>query len=45
MIIPVGPADAQELQLLQKQDGLAVITRLEGCRFVPLVGGQGYITG
>lgn len=42
MIIPVGPADAQELQLVRKQQGQPVVNRLEGCRFVPLIGGQGY---
>src|SRR5271154_4433739 len=38
MVIPVGPPDAQELILVRKQDGDAVITKLEGCRFVPLIG-------
>jgi len=42
MIIPVGPADAQELQLVRKAQGQPVIDRLEGCRFVPLIGGEGY---
>jgi protein-L-isoaspartate(D-aspartate) O-methyltransferase len=42
MVIPVGPAEAQELQLVQKQEGRPVIQSLEGCRFVPLIGGQGY---
>jgi len=45
MVIPVGPADAQELILVRKQDGGAVITNLEGCRFVPLIGEQGYGEG
>lgn len=45
MVIPVGPADAQELQLVQKREGRAVVTILEGCRFVPLIGGQGYPDG
>jgi protein-L-isoaspartate(D-aspartate) O-methyltransferase len=39
MIIPVGPADAQELQLVRKTQGRPVIDRLEGCRFVPLIRG------
>jgi protein-L-isoaspartate(D-aspartate) O-methyltransferase len=39
MVIPVGPSDAQELQLVRKQDGLPRITLLEACRFVPLIGG------
>jgi protein-L-isoaspartate(D-aspartate) O-methyltransferase len=42
MIVPVGPAHAQQLQLVRKQQGRPVIDDLEGCRFVPLVGGQGY---
>ena len=37
MIIPVGPREAQELQLVRKQDGKPLITFLEGCRFVPLI--------
>jgi len=45
MIIPVGPADSQELELVRKKNGHAVITRLEGCRFVPLIGEQGYEKG
>jgi protein-L-isoaspartate(D-aspartate) O-methyltransferase len=42
MVIPVGPADAQELKLVRKQEGHAVVTNLEGCRFVPLIGEHGY---
>jgi len=45
MVVPVGPAYAQELQLVRKQNGLSVVTNLEGCRFVPLIGGQGYPDG
>ncbi len=37
MIIPVGPPEAQELQLIRKQAGKALITMREGCRFVPLI--------
>jgi protein-L-isoaspartate(D-aspartate) O-methyltransferase len=40
MIIPVGAEDAQELQLVRKLDGRPQTTRLEGCRFVPLIGGS-----
>jgi protein-L-isoaspartate(D-aspartate) O-methyltransferase len=42
MIIPVGPSAAQELQLVRKQDGLPVVSHLDGCRFVPLIGVQGF---
>jgi protein-L-isoaspartate(D-aspartate) O-methyltransferase len=45
MIVPVGPAYAQELQRVRKQDGRAIVENMEGCRFVPLVGGQGYPEG
>jgi protein-L-isoaspartate(D-aspartate) O-methyltransferase len=41
MIIPVGPSEAQELQLIQKREGKPLITVLEGCRFVPLIVGEG----
>jgi protein-L-isoaspartate(D-aspartate) O-methyltransferase len=37
MIIPVGPPEQQELQLVRKQQGRPLITVLEGCRFVPLI--------
>jgi protein-L-isoaspartate(D-aspartate) O-methyltransferase len=39
MIIPVGPPEAQELQLVRKQDGKALVSLREGCRFVPLISG------
>jgi len=42
MIAPVGPLFGQELQLVRKQDGHPVVTHLDGCRFVPLIGVQGY---
>ena len=42
MVIPVGLPDAQELQLVRKLNGRPMIQRLEGCRFVPLIGAQGY---
>jgi protein-L-isoaspartate(D-aspartate) O-methyltransferase len=43
MVIPVGPPDAQELLLVRKLNGRPLSQRLEGCRFVPLIGAQGYI--
>jgi len=39
MIIPVGPPDAQQLQLIRMVNGRAVITLRETCRFVPLISG------
>jgi protein-L-isoaspartate(D-aspartate) O-methyltransferase len=45
MVIPVGPAQAQELQLVRKQAGQPVVASLEGCRFVPLIGSEGYRSG
>jgi protein-L-isoaspartate(D-aspartate) O-methyltransferase len=42
MVIPIGPSDAQELLLVEKQKDRVVTQRLEGCRFVPLIGAQGY---
>ena len=41
LLVPVGPPEAQRLQLVCKQDGNPVTTELEGCRFVPLVRGLG----
>jgi protein-L-isoaspartate(D-aspartate) O-methyltransferase len=37
MVIPVGPPEVQELQLVHKQPQGAAISGLEACRFVPLV--------
>lgn len=42
MVIPVGPPHAQELQLVSKHAGQSLVARLEGCRFVPLIGSEGY---
>lgn len=39
MIVPIGPPASQELHLIQKVSGVAEVRVLEGCRFVPLVGG------
>jgi protein-L-isoaspartate(D-aspartate) O-methyltransferase len=39
LVIPVGPPDTQELQLVIKEEGHPRIHRLDGCRFVPLVAG------
>ncbi len=41
MVVPVGPASSQELQLIRKVNGQPEVEILEGCRFVPLVEGIG----
>jgi protein-L-isoaspartate(D-aspartate) O-methyltransferase len=42
MVIPVGTQHSQVLHLVRKQDGRAVVEPIEGCRFVPLIGAEGY---
>jgi len=42
LVIPVGPADGQLLQLIKKEQGRPVISQHVACRFVPLIGEQGY---
>jgi len=42
MVIPVGPPHAQQLQLVRKISGKAVITPLDPCRFVPMIGESAY---
>jgi protein-L-isoaspartate(D-aspartate) O-methyltransferase len=42
LVIPVGPPEAQELQLIRNVNGTPMMRRIEGCRFVPLIGEQGY---
>ncbi len=39
LMIPVGPAESQQLQLIRMQAGRAVVTLCGACRFVPLVSG------
>ena len=41
-VVPVGPPHAQELQLVRKHEGKPVVEIIEGCRFVPLIGSEGY---
>jgi len=40
MIIPVGPADSQELLLIRNQNGKPIVSAHGLCRFVPLVTGR-----
>ena len=42
LVIPVGPVEAQALQVVTKQQGSPVIVEQTPCRFVPLIGEQGY---
>jgi protein-L-isoaspartate(D-aspartate) O-methyltransferase len=42
LILPLGSSEFQELTLVEKRDGQAVSSRLEGCRFVPLIGAEGF---
>ena len=42
MIVPVGDAENQELQLIEKRAQAFSTRMLEGCRFVPLVGFHGW---
>jgi protein-L-isoaspartate(D-aspartate) O-methyltransferase len=37
MMLPVGPPQGQELQLVYQHDGQPNVKTFEGCRFVPLV--------
>ena len=42
MVIPVGTPDAQQLQLIRRQDASFSTEVIEGCRFVPLIGAEGF---
>ena len=42
MVIPVGSPEVQQLQLLRKTGDLTTAEIIEGCRFVPLIGAEGF---
>ena len=42
LIIPVGSEDTQQLLLVRKNEGTERVEVLDGCRFVPLIGSQGF---
>ncbi len=42
LVIPVGPADHQELLRLTKKEGKIIRESLFACRFVPLIGSYGW---
>lgn len=43
MILPVGTSESQELWLVTKEEGGPKVTRMEACRFVPLIGSEGFM--
>jgi protein-L-isoaspartate(D-aspartate) O-methyltransferase len=42
IILPLGSPEVQEVTLVRKENGQSLFTRLEGCRFVPLIGEEGF---
>jgi protein-L-isoaspartate(D-aspartate) O-methyltransferase len=42
MVIPVGPPHTQELQLVRRYSNAITTNALDSCRFVPLIGAEGY---
>ncbi len=42
LVMPVGGGEHQVLQIIDKQDGQMHQQQMSGCRFVPLVGRQGW---
>lgn len=43
LVVPVGDSQEQALQLARKRaDGTVAVQSFEGCRFVPLIGRQGF---
>ena len=42
MVIPVGPPHTQELLLVRRNGQTTTTETVDGCRFVPLVGEEGY---
>jgi protein-L-isoaspartate(D-aspartate) O-methyltransferase len=44
LLVPVGEPEQQVLELVQRNaDGTMSVRTLEGCRFVPLIGEQGFV--
>ena len=44
LLIPIGDSEQQVLQLIQRDaDATTSVRTLEGCRFVPLIGEQGFV--
>ena len=42
LVIPVGDRESQILQAIRKEGGLPRVVDLSSCRFVPLVGLEGW---
>ena len=42
LVIPVGSRDEQDLRIVRKENGRITTRISSGCRFVPLVGSQGW---
>jgi protein-L-isoaspartate(D-aspartate) O-methyltransferase len=42
IVIPLGGKEAQTLQLIRKEAGQPVAANLSACRFVPLIGAEGW---
>ena len=43
LLVPIGDSEQQVLHLIQRlEDGTTSVRTLEGCRFVPLIGEQGF---
>jgi protein-L-isoaspartate(D-aspartate) O-methyltransferase len=42
LVIPVGSRDDQDLHVIRKEDGKITTRLVSGCRFVPLVGREGW---
>ncbi len=42
LVIPIGPPDLQVLHLVRKVNGRRTPTRLDDCKFVPLIGKHGH---
>jgi len=45
LVVPVGTPIEQELQLVRKINGRPAVSHLDGCRFVPLIGSEGFGSG
>jgi protein-L-isoaspartate(D-aspartate) O-methyltransferase len=43
LVAPVGDADLQHLEILRLRDGLRTVEQGCACRFVPLVGAEGFV--